>query len=336
MSFACITLQQDTASEDAYWESTFTQNPKTVAKVEQLRLSDSPTEVEVGTYIEDIKSLSLKENTYRITATVWFKWQGNDTLDFNDNFTFYKGYTNKCTTIEDTVLENGKRYQAFHLDVTISKHFQTARFPLDSHQLHMYLEPDFAIDEVIFVNDQENSNYSDNLSISGYNITGYESGINYYEYNTDYGHDDYEYGRIVSEHLTVIELNRSSIGVYLKCFIALLGTTSWVFIVLYICTFHRVDPLGMIPAALFGTVTNIMVGANLLPDALDAGLLEFVNGWGIFTIIVVTIAVININRIRNKHEDREFAKFFGKSIFFCVLVVILFGHLIMPLMAYKF
>ncbi|MGL6292210.1 MAG: hypothetical protein ACRC2P_02100, partial [Eubacterium aggregans] len=52
----------------------------------------------------------------------------------------------------------------------------------------------------------------------------------------------------------------------------------------------------MIPAALFGTVTNIMVGANLLPEAIDTGLLEFVNFFGIAILLAGAIAIININR----------------------------------------
>lgn len=92
----------------------------------------------------------------------------------------------------------------------------------------------------------------------------------------------------------------------------------------------------MIPAALFGTVSNIMVGANLLPDALEVGLLEYVNIWGIFTILAVTISVINVNRIRSKFEDRDFAKFFGRVMFYSIITLTLLGHVLMPLSAYMF
>lgn len=65
--------------------------------------------------------------------------------------------------------------------------------------------------------------------------------------------------------MTQLEINRSGLGLYAKCFIALFGTSLWVFITMFLCTYHRADPLSMIPAALFGTVSNIMVGTILSP-----------------------------------------------------------------------
>lgn len=103
---------------------------------------------------------------------------------------------------------------------------------------------------------------------------------------------------------------------------------------MFLCTYHRVDPLSMIPAALFGTVSNIMVGANLLPDALEIGLLEYVNAWGIFTIIAGALTIININRIRNKHGDKRFAALFGRVMSFTLMFIVILGHILMPLSAY--
>ena len=79
-----------------------------------------------------------------------------------------------------------------------------------------------------------------------------------------------------------------------------------------------------------------MVGANLLPDALQTGLMEYVNFWGILTILSVTFTVINVNRIRNKYEDRDFANHYGLTMFVVILTVILIGHILLPLSAYRF
>lgn len=92
----------------------------------------------------------------------------------------------------------------------------------------------------------------------------------------------------------------------------------------------------MIPAALFGTVTNITVGASLLPDTLSLGLLEFVNTWGVLTIIAGTITVINVNHIRKKWEDRAYAKKYGRVMSALIMFFTVPGHIIMPLAAYKF
>ena len=92
----------------------------------------------------------------------------------------------------------------------------------------------------------------------------------------------------------------------------------------------------MIPAALFGTVANIMVGANLLPDALQAGLIEFVNIWGVMMILMCAIVIININRIRKKYEDREFSQYYGRILFYIILILTLLGNILLPVCAYLF
>jgi len=140
-----------------------------------------------------------------------------------------------------------------------------------------------------------------------------------------------------SEIITALEINRSSYGLYFKCFIALAGTLLWSLIALFICIYHHVDPLGMLPGALFGAVGNIMVGASLLPDALETGLLEYVNIWGILIIMGVTIAIININRLRKKYKDEEkgFVHFYGRSMFYTILAFTVIGMFLFPLISYS-
>lgn len=101
------------------------------------------------------------------------------------------------------------------------------------------------------------------------------------------------------------------------------------------------DPLGMVPAALFGTVTNIMVGTNLVPDALEVGLLEYVTIWGIMTILGNAISIININHVRNRKNDdevgsKEFAKVYGRILFYLMLIAAISGQIILPVCAYMF
>ena len=63
------------------------------------------------------------------------------------------------------------------------------------------------------------------------------------------------------------------------------------------------------------------------------GLLEFVNLWGVMTILSVAVVIININRIRNKYEDKEFASFYGRIMFYTILILVVAGHIALPLSA---
>lgn len=331
LSVCSVRLYRDRAGEDKYWTDALTTNEAVLDKVE-ARGADA-VQVSVGTYIENLKEVSIKNSSYRLVMQVWFKWQGDQALDMANNFHVYKGTINKTEMMKE-YHEGNEHYQLLRMDVTVTKNYWTCRFPLESHQLRCYVESNYPARDVIFVADKESSGLNGNMSIAGFDIRRYDTSVFYNEYDSTHGDPDLAEPIITAEHVTALELNRSSIGLYIKCIIALFGTTLWVLITLFICTFHYIDPLGMIPAALFGTVSNVMVGANLLPDALEMGLLEFINMWGVYTIIIVALAVININRIRNKFEDREFAQFFGRIIFTTILIFTLVGHLLLPICAY--
>lgn len=329
--FTTTTLHNDRMNEEVSWKTGFDSTDKAKATVEKY--AGNATHVTTGSYIENIKEINLKSGSYRLEMLVWFRWTGDNELDMANNVRFYKGTMNKMSIVKDSH-EGDENYQLLRCDVSFTKNYWARRFPLESHQLRMYLESQYPVDRVMLDADKENSGLNPNLSIVGYDVKRSEVGSMAMSYDNSHNDPDYpDDGITTSEFVTALEIVRDGWGLYLKCFIALAGTTTWVLITLFLSTYHRVDPLSMIPAALFGTVSNIMVGANLLPDALQTGLLEYVNIWGIFTILAVAIAIININRIRNKYEDRAFAGLYGKIMFYTILVLILAGHILLPLSA---
>lgn len=331
LGYTTWTLYQDKAAEEDYWQNAMSEQIKDKEYVAKISRDAIP--VTTGSYVESIKQIDMKNSSFRIVAKVWFKWNGDADLDMANNFHVYNGTINSVTIQKDEI-KDGKYYQLCSVDVSVFKNFWTKRFPLESHQLRFYIEPNYTIDKVILKADKENCAVNPSLSSAGYELKRYDNAVYTNEYVTSYGEPGIHKASVTSEFMTQIELNRDSFGLYLKCFIALFGTSLWVFITLFICTFHQVDPLGMIPAALFGTVSNIMVGANLLPDALETGLLEYVNIWGIFTILIGAFAIININRIRNKNKDNKFATLYGRIITFILLFIITLGHILMPVAAY--
>jgi hypothetical protein len=78
-----------------------------------------------------------------------------------------------------------------------------------------------------------------------------------------------------------------------------------------------------------------MIGAALLPDALSLGLLEFVNMWGVATVLMATLAVIQINNIRSDYgqADEAFAEFFGRGLFYVIAALTVVGNVALPLCA---
>lgn len=331
LTFTCVTMHKDKTAEDKYWNQAM--NEESVDQEYIDSVSDKAVHVSTGTYVTGIKSIDIKSSNYRMVARVWFKWKGHDDLDMVNNFRIYNGTINEKEVLEDTVVD-GEHYQLAVIDFTVSKNYWTKRFPLESHQLRFYLEAAHTVDEVILDADEENSGVDNGVGFTGYKLVrnGIASAFNTYE--SSYGDPQVKGDIVTSEIMTQIEINRSTWGLYLKCFIALFGAILWVVITLFLCTYHRVDPLGMLSGALFGSVSNIMVGANLLPEAMNAGLLEYVNIWGIMFILGGTMVIISTNRIRKHHEDMEFAKLFGRIFTLSMTGIVILGNILMPLIAY--
>lgn len=330
----CSTLLSDKETTQNAWDHYINPDSATEAKYLAQEKQAGSTAVTVGTYIENLKEISIKNCSFEVVGLIWFKWNGDDALDPANNFRFYKGTMKSMEVIKE---ENtgGTHYQLVRFDVSVTRNFWNRRFPLETHQLNLYAESNYPITRMYFVGDKDSSIY-DNLSVAGYEIINYGTTVRTQQYTSTNGDPQLTQPIATSEYLTAMMINRSSWGTYLKCFIALVGTITWVMITLFICTYHRVDPLSMIPAALFGTVTNLMVGASLLPDAMEIGLLEFVNFYGIATILAGAIGVININRLRNHYEARAFAGYYGSVYFFTLLFFVLAGNILMPVCAYVF
>lgn len=325
-------LYTDKTAEEDYWQQGLLDDSEAAEKAREL--GKDATEVTVGTYVENLKEINIKSNYFRVVFECWFRWEGDDELDMANNFRVYNGLMNKTELLED-YHKDGVNYQHLRVDATVQKNYWIVRFPLESYQLRLFLESDYPVDRVKIVPDTEHSTVNEHLNISGFKYM--RSAVSTYtiEYASNLGNPESEVS-IAQELCTSMEINRSGFGLYLKCFIALFGTITWVFITLFLCTYHRVDPLTMMPAALFGTVTNIMVGANLLPDALQVGLLEYVTIGGIMIIIACALSVININRIRNKNKNNEFAYIYGRTMFFLLLFMTLVGAVSYPLCSYIF
>ncbi len=333
LSLTCSILYKDKTSEQDWWVSSLQPDQEATDRIKEI--SENAIHVTTGTYVDNLREINVKGSYYRVEFNVWFRWDGDPDLDMAHNFHVYKGVQNKLEVMED-YHKDGVNYQICRCDYSVSKNYWTRRFPLESHQLRFYIESNYSADTVVLDCDEKNSGYNRDMSISGYEFVRHAVGEYAHLYDNNRSNPRFERGRVNSEIVTAMEIKRNTWGLYVKCFIALVGTITWVFIVLFINTNHRVDPLSMIPAALFGTVTNMAVGANLLPDALQTGLLEFVNFWGIFSIIAVAIVVINVNRIRNKYEDRAFAKYFGRVMFTELLTVVIIGHILLAISAYMF
>lgn len=338
--FTCAYLLKDNFDAETRWNNTLVENSDMLATTTKYGKEAGAAFVKTGTYIENISNINIKNNSFSAVMVVWFKWKGHNNIDMMNNFRIYKSTIDSKDVLANESI-NGVHYQKVRIGITETHNYNTPRFPLESHQLHIYIEPNYRCDQVVLTADTKNSTINSGLSVSGFKVIRHAVNITPITYQNTQG--DPELAKIAksenvsspklmtTEMFTGLVLTRSSYGIYLKCFIALFATIIWVLITLYLASVHEVDPLGMIPGAFFGAVSNILVGANLLPDALETGLVEFVNIWGIGNILACAIMIISINSIRNRFDAAGFAGIYGRIMFVTSCIVILIGNILLPL-----
>lgn len=326
----CSILFMENYNSNHRWYSHL-QDPPNQASLAAEK-AENAQEVVVGTYVENIRNFDIKASSYRVDMMAWFEWDGDPNLDPANNFRIYKGTINKLVVM-DEYFEGGKNYQLVGIDVTISRNFHTKLFPLESHQLRIFLEANEAIQDMVFRADRDNSGINESLEVTGFDFKRWGIGEVSHVYDSTHGNPRLDEAITTSEVVTALEITRSGLGLYFKCFIALFATLIWILISLYICTYHHVNPLGMISGALFGAVGNIVVGANLMPDGTSAGLLEFGNIWGTIMVLAGTIAIISINRVREL-RDNKYSKYYGTLLFNTILVYTIAGMVLLPLFAF--
>lgn len=302
--------------------------------------TSTAVQVYASTYVNTIDSIDIRQSEYAVSFDVIFSWNSNDypEFDMSENFRVYNGKITEKDKLKEYD-KDGMHYQVFFVSATVKEIFSTMRFPLSSYQLRFYIQPKEDMTRIhMRTMDSGYSGSSDQLNVSGFELLRTGIADFYYEVPKPerYGiYTDKNIPIVYSEILTCIELNRNSWGVYFKCTIALLGCSIWAFLSLFSCLYYHAEAMKMLPPVLFGVVSNIMVGASLVPDTLETGLLEYINIWGIYTIIIITMVAVQIIHIRTKQKDEPYAFLFGKVLFAELLVTITAGFIVIPFCAYR-
>lgn len=341
ITVSCVSLYQDKMAENDYWNK-YASETTAEQKAEVASRSENATKVKVAICLEQIRSIDIKNSTFDVVILAGFRWENDSSLDFSKDSTinFYRGQV-KDTQVKDSSVTDGTYYQMVRYEISINKQFWTPRFPLESHQLRIYMEPAKTVRDIVLEPDKDSSYISENIGVTGYNTTRFdvEQVIQHFDtglLNPDYDSFDRGSDTYITEVMTAVEVNRDGFGLYFKCFIALYGTMAWILLCLYICTYRRVDPLGMVGAAFFGAVSNIMVGANLVSESLSLGLLEYMNVFGICVILAGVMIVIAINASRKERGHEKFAKLYGRAMLIAMTLIVLIANIAMPLSAYMF
>ena len=118
--------------------------------------------VSVSTYLEGIDNIDIRQSKYEMNFQVCFVWKdgallrGEPLINMEKRFTVYNGRITAQETLENKVYPEGIRIQRIRVNAAVNNVFDTARFPLGSYQIRMYLMPNDDIEEIRWLPDVEN------------------------------------------------------------------------------------------------------------------------------------------------------------------------------------
>lgn len=263
--------------------------------------------VHVGIYLDGIENFSIKDSYWTPTFYIWFRWNGDKSLNPGKFFRLVDGKIEKKDLQDSYSGPDGTNYEVYKVVARITKFFNTTRVPLDDHMLNIYIE-DSANDvlKMRYVADP-NANISSRVKVSGYDITGFSTVVKPHTYKTTYGDPRVQEGKhtTFSEYNYGVTVKRNGIGVYLKLFIGLYAGVLLTFCSFYIRPSETAPRYAFPSASYFGVVANAYMTHSLLPSSGQFGLADLVTAIGLFTITFCVIAsLISVYYyLRKKEED---------------------------------
>ena len=309
----------------------------TPEKLAELVIPETSVPVTTGIYMESITNVSVAENKWKCKFLVWFRWDDKDDVagtlsdpaDYpGERFIVGNGnIDSKLRMIDRHDAQSGKHYQQYRVTATIEKYFDTTRYPLDSHQLKIFIEDERDMSHVRYVADKEYSDLSPYLNIASFDVINYDDGVYLNEYSSTMGDpifDDVDFeteGKKTIEYAFVTRVERSGYGLFLKAFLSLFGMLLWVCIGLYNSAYNDVDALGAMNTGIFGAVSSMIVGMNLLSDARGSGLIEYVNFFALAMILIATISVMHVNHCRTHDRDPVYVRHYSKALFWVISIL---------------
>lgn len=256
----------------------------------------------------------------------------------------------------ETKDENGKIhttcYQKVKFDAQFNKAFDSYRYPLESLQFKMYIQPTLDSSYIRYIPDRSVNEYGEAVSgfspyfkISGgyrpvkesEDISNFSVRLNYYVDTNNNPAIPYEHTYRTQLEI-VVRANRQGVSLFLQAFINLFAVVIWISIAFYNQSHNNEDSIGMLGTGLFGAISSILVGLSMVSDAGIFSIITMINIFTLAIIMIMTYHAISAKRASVKN-DKVMIAYNGiklRIMFYLLLICTVVMFLIIPCSAYIF
>ena len=263
---------------------------------ETLIIPNGSRKVYIGTYLERVEDLNVKESSWSYEFYLWFKWKSNE-IDFLGKkdqthknelpFSIINGDIIKCDLVNqysDTV--NKVEYIQYFVKAKNTQFFDVSLYPIDKHDLIIPIEHKWLNrDQLYFSPDTVDSKVSSRVMVNGYeksnNIKVIEKS---HAYKSARGNPKFSSGYKVdfSQYRMALRIFKGGFSVILKLFLILYIAV----LVTFIAPFSN-DPSRYTTGALFTTAGANYILASKLPATNIYSLAEIINTFCVVIIIIM-------------------------------------------------
>ena len=248
-------------------------------------------------------------------------------------------------------------FQKIHFDAKIEKTFDSPRYPLDSVQFHIYIQPNrnsnyvrYNLVNKVLINNEivAFNGFSSSFSMTnGYrrissngDIKDLTTRILYYAVNEEstLKNEDPSSWIIKSELEIVVRANKSGMSSFVQAFINIFAVGIWMIIAFFNQSYNKQDSIGMIGTGLFAAISSILVGVSMISDANIFSLITMINIFTLAIILIMAYESIAAKRASVKENKAAVAYRFIKLrvIFYVLVISSLMMFVALPFTAYIF
>lgn len=271
--------------------------------------------------------------------------------DKNDEFSIGNG---KISADSLEYLDRGTAYrkdgeyrysQKLHFSATINKTFDSPRYPLDSAQFHVYLQPSRNSSYIRYVADKSMSGFTTYFNITdGYKLIKESDDIkrmsvklNYYqEIDRDPYSDTFGQEVIKTQFEVIVRANKQGLTVFLNSFLNIIAVGIWLTLAFYNQTYNKDDSISMIGTGFFSAISAILLGFSMVSNANFFSMLSIVNIFTLGMVLVMGYESISVRRAQKLGDVSTLAyrNVRMRVLFYFLALSSIVMYLLLPTIAY--
>lgn len=158
-----------------------------------IAVADTSNTVRVGAYVNQIRDVELKSQSFSADIYLWFKWKNPD-LNPDKTFEIMNAFDPNSSVMsktysERTELSSGDFYQVIRYQGRFSSDISLRNYPFDRQRIEIVLEDStFTTADLVYISDREPITTNSELSLPGYQISYPTLSITEQLYPTDFGY----------------------------------------------------------------------------------------------------------------------------------------------------